>query len=491
MKKQVLMLLIAVLLLLNGVSLITGVEAAAASGSTGMQLPKELNLTDEATPVYDAIDGSRLYDAAPQVVQVAGAEDGWDRKLLNDNEQVWFQIKTSTDPKWVHLQNPDFHEYDYKYVVLTGSESIYDKQSAGVRSLGTISPQAVRVIYADNGYFRIQTWMGYKWIRPKHPVVDNVNYYGQNSGGLFARLNTTSPMFAAPDAGSEVVGWLLPQDVQAKITLNSDWLYIRTWEGMRWVHTNTGYPPDLRKEDTSLTLTADTVIYEHPDKGARQLGTLGPQTVDVFERGGGWHHIHSSWLGDVWIYNAAAEIDPDTYTPPANIISKSINGDWLIQPGVIGTGWRNNPFDMTAIVMKGDKIDPTDFFAYEQPADIRFTIKNVSQDDLTLDSSVSFEIEIVRREDRGDGRKQEPVWSGKLPVLKSRFQSGTAGVFKFKWDQKDSDGKQVPFGLYEVQIKLPMTINYTKDAKDGTRTIQQQEAKSAMLTHFILRIGAS
>lgn len=43
------------------------------------------------------------------------------------------------------------------------------------------------------------------------------------------------------------------------------------------------------------------------------------------------------------------------------------------------------------------------------------------------------------------------------------------------------------FCEYSVQIKLPMSINYTKDGE--TSTLQHQDAETAMLTSFPRRIG--
>ncbi|SFM20653.1 hypothetical protein SAMN03159341_12064 [Paenibacillus sp. 1_12] len=478
----------AVLLLLLLLGLSLSHEAMAADlESTGMKLPQALSLKDEATPVYDAINGVKLYEAAPQKVQVTGAENGWDQKLLSTHDEAWFQIHSIDGDRWVHVQSPEWDESDYQYIALTGSEHLYDQRFGGGRSLGTISPQVVRSIYSDQGYYRIQTWLGYKWIHPEHPVFDDVNAEGSNSSGWSAQLRTITPLFLTPDLGSEVVGWLQPQWVQSKITLYKEWYYIDTWEGKRWVHTNIGYPKDLQKENTRVTFKASVNVYEHPDKRSRVLGTLAPQTVEVFEHGSGWHHIHSNWLGDVWIYQVAPDMDPDLYSPPADIVAKVIPVDWMIVESAIGTRRSNYPFDLTAIVSNGEYIDPEATFTAEQRATIRFNVKNVSSDKLTMDASTTFEIEIVRLSESNDDKKPQLVWSGKLKAPKDLFNSGSSAGGTIDWDLKDANGKQVPFGLYSVQIKLPMTISYTEN---DTNTKQLQEANSAILTHFPLRIGA-
>ncbi|MFD0677741.1 MULTISPECIES: hypothetical protein [unclassified Paenibacillus] len=486
MKPKRVLLMLLVLLLGSVATTVMNAAFAAESGSTGMQLPQEISLTADRTPIYDGIDGNQLYDAAPQTVQVTGAENGWDRKLLNGSK-VWFQIKTTNEDKWVLLQNAPFEEQYYDYLVLMQEENLYPARQASMKqSLGTISPQVVRSVYTDGEYYLIETWLGYKWIHPKSSIIQHAEFYGPNSSGLWLHLRTPTPMFRTPDAGSEVAGMLSPQLVHAKITLNNEWLYIDTWEGKRWVNSHVGYPPDLKSEERSMILTDSAIAYEHPDKQARELGRLTPQKVTVFEHGGGWHHIHSDWLGDCWIYQINPEDDPALYTPPAAVIPKEITGVKKTHQYELGAGWRNYPFDLTIVVMNGEMINPEAYFSRGQEVGLRYAIRNVSTDELELNPSTSFTIEITRQLDIGAGRiKPELVWSGKIPESKALFKSGGSEELTFSWDQKDSDGKQVPFGNYSVQIKLPMTIDYTKAGVS-----EQGEAQLAMLTHFPLLIGA-
>jgi hypothetical protein len=484
MRKQMLTLLSVILL--SGLVFDKGVHAADTSSAL-LSLPIELVLNEQLTPVYDSIDGQQLYSAAPQVVKVGGAESGWDRKLIQNHEAIWFEIKTADGERWVHLQTPEFREDYYQHILLTDKESIYNDQGPGARSAGSISPQLLRVLYAEDGKYLVQTWLGYRWIHPLHPILDDIQTYAANSSGMSFELPTISPMFDSPDAGSKLAGWLAPQWFTSKIVWNG-WYYVDTWDGPHWVNPKVGYPADLRSEETTLILDETAVVYEHPNKEARVLGSLTPQTVSSFEHGGGWYHIHSSWLGDSWVYAVKQDQDPDAYVAPTNVEVKLITV--INQTKItteLGSGGRNYPFDLTVHVKnEAGNFSDEAFQPYGSDVGIQFAVRNMSEVALTMQPITSFKIDISRR-DTMDG-SLTLVWSGQIDSLDAKFAGGEVHSLDFIWDQKDSDGKQVPFGEYSVEIKLPMSINFTKGSEKGT--LQHEDAQRAMLTSFPLRIRA-
>jgi hypothetical protein len=484
--KLKLLALIAIWLIGSIVSLGTEGAVNAESEASGMLLPKEIFLNAEVTPIYAEIDGELLYEVGPQVVKVTGAEEGWVKKLLNENDGTWFQIATSNGDRWVHLQSPEFEESYYQYVVLGGNEHLYARQAAGATSLGMITPQVVKSIYSDNGYYRIESWLGYKWIKPAHQVYEGVSYNGKNHIVTNVQLRSNTPTFLIPDQSSEAVGLLAPQSVPAMMSLDSSWYYINTLEGKRWIHKDVHYPLDLHSEETTVTITAPVTVYEHPDKGARELGILGPQAVQTFERGEGWHHIHSEWLGDAWIYQIDPAADPNKYLYPKSIIPQSIPWDMKVFQSVIGNRWNSTPIDANVVVSHGERIAPEAFFPFGQPATIRFSFKNISQDEIILADSTFFEI-AINRINPSDGKKLGMVWLGKIAMPSGLLKSAAAGGVNFEWDQKDTDGKQVPNGSYRVEIKLPMTINYTKN---GIDEVYQEQVNGGILGSFPLLISA-
>ncbi|MGG1517024.1 hypothetical protein ABE504_16565 [Paenibacillus oryzisoli] len=364
-------------------------------------------------------------------------------------------------------QETPITEAYYNNVVLTGEEQLYEEPLNKGKSLGTVSPQTVRAIYSANGDYLIETWLGNKWIHPTHPVYEHAHVY---YGPVGVSISTTTPMFALPDEEGAVMGWLSPQELLSSLSVNDEWYYVDSWQGPRWVNINLGYPKDLKTEATKLKLTLDTPVYEHPDHRARVLGTLSPQTVDVFERGSGWQHIHSQWLGDAWIYAADAELDPALYEAPAHVEAKPISSKWTEHKYEFGAGWRGSPFATEVYVSSGVMNQPFGLIGAGDPIDISFKVANVSEDDLTLVERSPFEIQIWQMDRTVPNGAGTLVWSGKLPVINEFFPKVGEEVYSqelsFTWDQKDANGKQVPFGDYQVILKKPTVIPYKKANSD-------------------------
>ncbi|KRE92115.1 hypothetical protein ASG89_33670 [Paenibacillus sp. Soil766] len=63
------------------------------------------------------------------------------------------------------------------------------------------------------------------------------------------------------------------------------------------------------------------------------------------------------------------------------------------------------------------------------------------------------------------------VWRGKVPATANIPLNNLATMgIDFTWDQKGSDGKQVPAGQYSVYLLTPAEIEYTIEGKAGTFT---------------------
>ncbi|TVY07127.1 hypothetical protein [Paenibacillus cremeus] len=360
-----------------GVLLFCGIlgSRSYAASSEKRQLPTTIVLTESVTTVYDGIGGSEIFGLAPQSVEVVDAESGWASKLYTDsNSFIWFNIKTYTGNKWIRIRNPQFNENYYDAMFLTGEEKLYSGKSVGSRSDGTISPQSLQVLFADDGYYLVSTWLGYKWIHPVHRVIDHLKTKITNINSSI-RLKTKTPIFELPDAGSEVVGWLSPQDVQFHQSFNYEWFYIDTWMGPRWVNLQIGYPMDIKQIENKLVLTDQIAIYEHPNIRANVLGQLAPQVVTEFERGSGWHHIHSSWLGDVWIYNTEPGADPLKYVPPSKSTTETVKAPWTFfqfDPSSVGS--RGEPFAPSITVENIGSTNSNGLFEFHNPVSLNFML---------------------------------------------------------------------------------------------------------------------
>ncbi|UJF35826.1 hypothetical protein [Paenibacillus hexagrammi] len=302
----------------------------------------------------------------------------------------------------------------------------------------------------------------------------------------FVTLQTTTPLFSSPDAGQHVVALLAPQVVQGLATMDHEWYQVHTWLGPLWVNPKVSYPIDVRQEELELKLTKPAIVYEHPNQGARKLGTLAPQNVSVFERGSGWYHIHSDWLGDSWVYAPDPAADPATYTPPVSVEATPVtDASWSEHQYEFGAGWRGFPF-ATEIYAAGsnEESTPSDMISFGSDVKVEFKIANASEDALTLSDSTKIQVDIKRVDD-GDPGKWTPVWSGVLPSLQAAFPKRdshiTSRELTFHWDQKDSNGKQVPFGKYRVELKTPFDIDYTNNrTSEQLQQVTETHMRSAM-----------
>ncbi|KQX48553.1 hypothetical protein [Paenibacillus sp. Root444D2] len=479
---------ISYLLLLYSVFIGFSITAEAARDTSILKLPEEIYLSEKLTPIYDDPEGSKLYDATPQFVRVINAEVNWDQKLLENQRDIWFEIETTDGNRWVNVDHPQFTDAYYNDVLLTGEEQVYEERFEKGKRLGAVSAQTVRAIYSANGDYLIQTWLGYNWIHPTHPVYEHAHVY---YGPVGISISVTTPMFTSPDAGGVVMGWLSSQDLVSSLRVNDDWYYVDSWQGPRWVNINIGYPKDLRIEDKELKLTLNTPVYEHPNKKAKVLATLSPQTVDVYERGSGWQHIHSQWLGDAWIYAADSALDPELYELPSQVEVKQISSKWSEHTYDFGAGWRGSPFATGVSAVSSVFNQPFGFIGAGDPIDISFQVANVSEDDLTLVESTSFEIQILQMDRSDRNAPGTLVWSGKLPALNKTFPKVGDEIYSqelsFKWDQKDVNGKQVPFGDYQVTLKRPTMIQYKKTNSD---VLLEQKEEGHMRSQMQFTIAA-
>ncbi|AFH63741.1 hypothetical protein ACVNS2_24040 [Paenibacillus caseinilyticus] len=444
---------------------------AQAEEAKILRLPMSLLLSEQTTTVYSEPGGTALFALAPQFVKVKGAEEGWEQKLIyGEQPEVWFRIETDLGERWIKVSNPELDPYEYETVLLTGSEKLYDSPKGTGTSAGTVGVQAVRAIHEENGAFRILSYNGYKWIRPVHRIIRGLGPHLTSVSDI--NLNSRTPFFKEPDAGGPVQGWLSAQYLRSSESYGS-WYKVDTWKGPYWVNTNIGDPWDLRQKETKLTLGQKTAVYEHPDHRARKLGELSPQTIEVFERGSGWHHIRSSWLGDAWVYAPAPAVDPLTYQAPEEGAVVEVKGAWSalqLDPG--STYVAGYPISPTVGVMSDQPASTNGGFPYRESLKLRVMISNSSEEALRLEDSRDIMAEIVRYD---EGRINPAiVWTGKLPALTAVFPGRMASqVLEFEWDQKDSKGKQVPSGRYQLRIKEG-PVTYIEESTNEKKTQQVQ-----------------
>lgn len=231
------------------------------------------------------------------------------------------------------------------------------------------------------------------------------------------------------------------------------------------------------KIDESINLIANTDVYQLPSKNSTVIATVGPQSVQAFEKYGNWYQIHSTWLGDSWIY-----VDNTTktngYHAPTFAPLNEVSGKWQFghqYDSLNGTGWYTvgSPFspNIGAPFIDGVKSG--------NPVNLSLSIGNTAENTVSTITYDDFEVDIIRNYD-GDKivngapvTYKEVIWRDKLPAIPSipLKYAGTID-FNFVWDQKDSEGNQVPPGRYTVQLKTSPIIEYTIEGKEGIFTEQ-------------------
>ncbi|MDR6550047.1 hypothetical protein [Paenibacillus qinlingensis] len=452
------------------------------------KLPTMLILTEKQTAMYDTPNGKQIGTTSAAVVNVLDAESGWQSHLIQESDPlIWYKISAEEGETWIKPVHPEFPEDFFEWIQTTGIEYLYDHPREQGKTLNTISPQPLKSVGTINGYYRIQTWLGYQWIKPKHQLVPYRIPVDET-----ITLNESIPIFDVPEGDSQVNGYLsASQSVTAFERINREWFHIHTWLGEQWINLSYSLPKDLQTRNETIELKENTPLYEHPNRQANIRGTLAPQVVSAFESGSGWHHIESSWLGDAWVYVTEPAADPETYIPPSIVTNQLLAGDWQqFQYDPDSTGGKSG-FPLAPLIgldtnrgaNKSDGI-----FPYGQPVPIRFEWMNASDNGIILKQADNLVIEISRVTGSFYERSQEVVWSGKLPVLnftfKTRMQSA---MITFDWDGKDSDGKQVPFGEYVVSLKAPLTI---PNRIEGSQEEQLQKVAFSMYTRRPFFIGA-
>lgn len=179
----------------------------------------------------------------------------------------WVKIKTWLGEKWIH---PTDRKVQLK---LTEKTDLYDQPNG--KKYQALAPQTVNVLEESNGWFKINTWIGEKWIHPSNAVIQ-------------LTVNETTPLYDSPE-GKKLNASIAPQTV----TVVEDWYKINTWLGAKWIMLNgsesTSKPPtgnfsekDIFAEALAFTLGVEGGYVNDPSDygGPTNLGI----TQDTYNR---------------------------------------------------------------------------------------------------------------------------------------------------------------------------------------------------------------
>lgn len=124
----------------------------------------------------------------------------------------WVKIKTWIGEKWINITERKVQ------IKLTEKTDLYDQPNG--KKDQALAPQTVNVLEESNGWFKINTWIGERWIHPSNAVI-------------LLTVNQTTPLYDAPE-GQKSNAAIAPQTV----TVIEDWYKINTWLGEKWIMLN-------------------------------------------------------------------------------------------------------------------------------------------------------------------------------------------------------------------------------------------------------------
>ncbi|EJR45142.1 hypothetical protein IIM_05042, partial [Bacillus cereus VD107] len=207
-----------------------------------------------------SLSGGVICECEPQYVTVV-------EELTNG----WVKIETMAGHKWI-LPNE-------KKIYMNKNFFFYNNPSLSSGIVSEAAPQPVGVIEEKDGWVRIHTWLGYKWILP-------------NEKKLYIDRDFVS--YDRPSTDGNRLVYFGPQTVTV-VEEKGTWVNIRTDNGgLQWVNT---------KEEEQKWIDFPTVFfaYDNPNFSSNVAGKFAPQSVPVVrEQAGGWVLIKTG-LGDKWV----------------------------------------------------------------------------------------------------------------------------------------------------------------------------------------------
>ncbi len=205
-------------------------------------------------------------------------------------------------------------------IQLFGTETLYDAPDATSATVSLISPQEVVAdSYTDlspstgrHRAYRIQTWLGPKWIIPQHEHIpflrgDPFSLELDGATPIYDRMADLS--FYDPEGLLTLLpmsGYLAPQTVQVLQTYNppnigATWHLIQTWLGPKWITTTVSTKGTAGDAIGKHALTRVTAGHLYPFDSAPVVFTLAPQQVESIAVMGDWAKIRTTYAGEGWV----------------------------------------------------------------------------------------------------------------------------------------------------------------------------------------------
>ncbi|WP_255259330.1 HNH/ENDO VII family nuclease, partial [Bacillus toyonensis] len=294
----------------------------------GIKYNLQRNIKQYFKPSFDEKEDGII---SPQTVTVLDEQpDGW-KKILTDNGTRWIA------PEGVNFE-------------VKNTQTLYSSSDYKSNTAGNLTPQTVKVIDAqENGWLKIKTSMGEKWIAPK-----GVTYELKQNVALYK-----GPSFLTE---KEMYG-LMPQTVMVLEDRADGWKRIKTAYGDRWIVPD-GVPYQIAKPTQLFT-----TYYFHKAEDS----ITSEKVVVIGEQPGGWYHIKSSkgthWIAPNGIQHRAKDdikyqASEDFFSPTIGTIPK---GSLVTQVGDDKVLWNNQIVYAFYVSASLEPLKETNYFYVKQP----------------------------------------------------------------------------------------------------------------------------
>lgn len=293
-----------------------GIQAAIAVSMTAHaeMFPTETPESGRVPPVITLLANTPFYDKyensggppegvlAPQDVQVVMSGMPW------SNSHNWWKIHTWLGDKWINLSSTDMDVPPPKELSLLEHMPMYAHPDANEKPTGTLLPQDVTVIGAQNQWFAADGYDGStkKWLQIDTPSSGNqwiqlpLNRIGtvRSLDEKAYYLQEASVKNKTVHLSGEFVSPFFNSMYRAETDEGPLWLSSR---GMKIIDTN-----EKIKLETRTTLFASPYPYKD------EVAILEPQIVESFERidknpywspidDSSWYHVRTA-AGEGWIH---------------------------------------------------------------------------------------------------------------------------------------------------------------------------------------------
>ncbi|WP_078429742.1 N-acetylmuramoyl-L-alanine amidase [Alkalihalobacterium alkalinitrilicum] len=265
------------------------------SANTTVEIRERLTLT-EPTHLHDSAYSTRQVSLIQPQTVTATAQNG-----------SWFRINTWLGPKWINPRNavPSEITATSKQLTLTRTTSLYNQTMSNTKISSSVNPQTVRVTGQWGNWYRINTWLGSKWIQPVDPRPANVETVSER-----LTLTEVTRLYDQPFSNKRISSSVNPQTVTVTGKWG-EWYRINTWLGAKWIKPTNAVPYNIEEINRSSVLLQTAHLHNQPLAGSKTSTTVQPQVVTVTGQWGEWYRINT-WQGPKWIEGRTISSTPIT-----------------------------------------------------------------------------------------------------------------------------------------------------------------------------------